>query len=119
MSKNAYKDLVAWQKAVQLASIIYKCTDNFPNKEQFGITNQMRRAVVSISSNIAEGYRRRTRKEYCHFVRIAYGSVSELETQVIIAGNIGYLPPDSKNQIAPIIDETSKLIKGLIDYLES
>lgn len=117
MLKNGYQDLLAWQKAVQLATLIYKCTDNFPSKEIFGLTNQMRRAAISIPSNIAEGYRRKNQKEYCHFVRIAYGSASKLETQVIIAENIKYISELSKNEIKPLLDEVSKLINGLLNYL--
>lgn len=118
-TNSGYQDLLAWQKAIQLASLIYMYTDRFPSKEQFGLTNQMRRAVVSISSNIAEGYRRKTKKEYGYFVRIAYGSASELETQIIIAKNVGYLSTESQNQITAVLDETSKLIKGLADYLHT
>lgn len=117
MINNGFKDLLAWQKAVQLATLIYKCTDDFPSKEIYGLTSQMRRASVSISSNIAEGYRRKNPKEYAHFVKIAFGSASELETQLIIAENIGYLSKQSKDLIEPLLSESLRLLNGLTDYL--
>lgn len=80
-----YKDLIVWQKAVKLVVIIHELTDQFPNEEKFGLISQMRRAAVSIPSNIAEGRRRGTRKDFLSFLRIAYGSGSELETQIEIS----------------------------------
>ena len=82
---QSFKDLVVWQRAVQLTLAVYKLTSDFPAAERFGLTNQMRRASVSIASNIAEGYGRATKGEYVQFLGHARGSCSELETQVVIA----------------------------------
>lgn len=85
MSLNSHKDLIVWQKSIILAKEIYLLAGNFPKSEIFGITSQMRRCVVSIASNIAEGYGRKSRNEYNQFLSISYGSSLELETQLIIA----------------------------------
>lgn len=82
---SSYRDLVVWQKAIQLAIEIYQLTDRFPREEQFGLVSQMRRAAVSIASNIAEGRSRGTRKDFAHFLTMAYASGAELETQIYIA----------------------------------
>ena len=85
MKINSYKELIVWQKSIELVKLIYELTALFPKSEQFGITLQLRRAVVSIPSNIAEGYARRSHKEYLQFYSIAYGSALEIETQLIIS----------------------------------
>src|SRR3989338_11366185 len=86
---NSYKDLIVWQKSIELVIGIYKMTDKFPKSELYGLTSQIRRAAVSISSNIAEGYTRKHRLEYIQFLRIAFGS-GELETQIIIAKKLNF-----------------------------
>src|SRR3989304_1877241 len=85
---NSYKDLIVWQKAVKLALVVYELTSRFPKEESFGLTSQMRRSAVSIPSNIAEGRSRGTKKDFIQFLRIAFGSGAELETQIIIAKQI-------------------------------
>jgi len=85
-----YKDLEVWKKAVELVTEIYRLTTSFPDSEKFGITNQMRRASVSIPSNIAEGSARHHAKDFTHFLRIADGSAAELETQLIISAKLGF-----------------------------
>lgn len=85
-----YKDLDVWQKAVELVAEIYRITSSYPDVEKFGITNQMRRAAVSIPSNIAEGSARHHAKDFIHFLRIADGSAAEVETQLIISKKLGY-----------------------------
>jgi four helix bundle protein len=85
---KSFKDLVVWQKSVDLTQNIYKTTQVLPTSEQFGLTTQMRRSAVSIPSNIAEGKMRSTRKEFAHFLHIAQGSAAELETQIIITKNL-------------------------------
>jgi four helix bundle protein len=89
---KSFRDLVVWQRAVDLAVLIYKTTEQFPKAEMYGLTNQMRRASVSVASNIAEGYNR-SQAELRHFLEITRGSLAELETQLEIAQRIGFLPP--------------------------
>ena len=90
MLKN-YKELNVWQKSYKLCLHIYKVTKRFPKDEMYGLTSQIRRSAVSIPSNIAEGYGRKTTLEYVRFLYIAYGSVCELETQTMISGDLGYV----------------------------
>ena len=90
MLKN-FKELKVWEKSYQLSLSIYKITTEFPNDEKFGLTSQVRRAAVSIPSNIAEGYGRRTRADYIKFLHIAYGSCCELETQILLSGDLGFM----------------------------
>jgi len=93
MSKEIrnHKDLEVWKKSMDFVSNIYKITESFPNKEVYGLTNQIRRAAVSVPSNIAEGAARSSKKEFIQFLYIALGSLSELETQIIIANRLEYL----------------------------
>src|SRR3989338_6281777 len=93
MSIHSHKDLIVWQKGIDLSKKIYILTEKFPREEIYGITSQMRRAAISIPSNIAEGRSRGTRKDFVQFLRIAIGSASELETQIEIAKNL----PQTKN----------------------
>jgi len=87
---QSFKDLVAWQKSIDMTTSVYELTSRFPDAERFGLTNQMRRAAVSVSSNIAEGYGRSTKGEYHLFLGHACGSCSELETQLVIAKRLGF-----------------------------
>jgi four helix bundle protein len=98
---KSFRDLLVWQRAVDLAVHIYKVTEQFPKSEMYGLTNQMRRASVSVASNIAEGYNR-SQAELRHFLEIARGSLAELETQLEIAQRIGYLPPAYTDLLAEI-----------------
>ena len=86
-----YKNLIVWQKAIEPVVAVYKSTENFPKHELFGIVSQMRRAAISLPSNIAEGQSRQHLKEYIQFLKIAYGSAAELDTQLLIAHKTGYL----------------------------
>ena len=92
MSKASYQDLIVWQRSVDLGIEIYKVTEYFPADERFGLISQMRRAAVSIPSNIAEGKYRRSSKEFAKFLHIAFGSGAELETQLLFSLRLGYLP---------------------------
>src|SRR3989344_4786346 len=85
---KSYKDLIVWQKGVDLSVLVYELTEQFPRDERYALTSQMRRAVVSIPSNIAEGRCRSTKKDFCNFLHIALGSAAELETQIEIARRI-------------------------------
>jgi four helix bundle protein len=116
MSKT-HKDLDVWKKAIQLVTEIYNITESFPDKEKFGITLQIRRSSISIASNIAEGAARNTKKEFVQFLYIALGSLSELETQLIISINLGYL--NSIDDTFTEIIEIRKMTLGLIKYLKS
>ena len=86
-----YKDLIVWQKAMDLVSDVYRVTTNFPRQETYGLTNQLRRSAVSVPSNIAEGHGRATKGEFIQFLCHSRGSLLELETQMLIATNLGYL----------------------------
>ena len=110
-----FRDLLVWQKGHSLVLLIYKLTSNFPISEQFGITNQMRRAAVSITSNIAEGFSRRSLKEKIQFYYIAHGSLSELENQIQIAKDLGYLTETEYHELYSLFIETGKLLNSLIN----
>jgi four helix bundle protein len=113
-----YKDLQVWQKAYQLCLEVYKATGEFPKHELYGIVAQIRRAAVSIPSNIAEGYGRKTTKEYIQFLYVAYGSICELETQVLLSGDLGYLSSDLLEKLQDGIREVERMLKALITSLE-
>jgi four helix bundle protein len=103
--------LEAWKEAMALVSVIYRATQNFPKEELYGLSSQLRRAAVSIPSNIAEGAARQGSREFAQFLNISTGSISELETQLLIAVNLGYL-----SNTAPAFDDlerVSKLVHGL------
>ena len=110
---NNYRELTVWQRSVDMATSIYKLTDHFPKSEMFGLTSQLRRCVVSISSNISEGAGRRSPKEFKHFLSISYGSACELETQLLIAGNVGLANEDQLKGLLQEIDEIQKMIYSL------
>jgi four helix bundle protein len=114
---KSHKDLDVWKKSMDLVTEIYRVTKNFPKEETYGLTNQMRRCVVSIPSNIAEGAGRNSKKEFVQFLYVALGSVSELETQLIIALNLAYLR-DIK-QFLYQIESIKKMLNGLINHLKS
>ncbi|MCI0457895.1 MAG: four helix bundle protein [Gemmataceae bacterium] len=113
--KNHYKDLIVWQKAMRLVVEVYRATQAFPKEELYGLTCQLRRAAVSIPSNIVEGQGRLTRGEFRHALGIAKGSLHELETQLLIAQELGYLkqPQALLGQTA----EVARLLNGLLNSL--
>ena len=90
---ESYRDLIAWRKAMHFVRDIYDSTRAFPKEELYGLTNQLRRAAVSIPSNIAEGQARYSPKEFCHFLSHARGSLVEIETQILVSQDLGYLSP--------------------------
>lgn len=106
-----------WQESVSLATHIYRLTEKFPKSEIYGLTSQMRRAVVSISSNIAEGAARTSSKEFSHFLNIAGGSLSELDTQLEIAHNLLFISSEQKQEIDTKIESISSKLAGLIKYV--
>ena len=109
-----FTDLIAWQEGHKLVLMIYKSTDKFPKKEVYSLTNQMRRAAVSITSNIAEGFSRKGKKEKARFYCIAKGSLTELQNQLIISKDINYMSKEKFHTIAEQTIQASKLISGLI-----
>ncbi len=118
MLKN-YKELKVWQKSYQLCLVIYKATKTFPKSEGFGLTSQMRRAALSIPSNIAEGYGRKTTPDYLRSLYIAYGSTCELETQILLSGDLDYLNKESLSELLRDIGEVERMLKALIKSLEN
>jgi four helix bundle protein len=118
MLKN-YKDLLVWQKAYQLCLAVYRATKGYPNEERYGLTSQIRRAAVSVPSNIAEGYGRKTTLEYIRFLYIAYGSNCELETQLLLSGDLGYLEAVTLSALQDETVEVERMLKALIKSLES
>ena len=113
---RTYRDLIAWQKSMQLVQVVYQCTNNMPEAERFGLTNQMRRAAVSIPSNIAEGYARQSTPDYLKFLRMARGSLAELSTQTELAVNLKMLP--THPPLNELLAETDRVLQGLIRSLE-
>ena len=108
-----YRDLVAWQKAMDLVTLIYNVTQDWPKTEIYGLTNQIRRAAVSIPSNIAEGQGRAATKEFAHHLSIARGSLLEVETQLLIAQRLGYISPEVSERILNHSAEVGRLLNGL------
>ncbi len=110
---KSFTDLYAWQEGHKLVIMIYKETEKFPRKEIFGLTNQMRRAVVSITSNVAEGFSRNTTKDKFQFYSIAQGSLTELQNQLIVARDVDYLDNELFKKIANQTITVNKLLNGL------
>jgi four helix bundle protein len=118
MRIRSYKDLIAWQKAIDLTIAIYGATKNFPREETFGLASQLRRAAISIPSNIAEGHSRNSTREFAHFLTIAVGSLNEAETQLLIAQKLGYINADTVDILFHHSTEMSKILHGLAASLK-
>jgi four helix bundle protein len=118
MARRPHKKLDAWLKAIELTVETYRQTERLPGDEKFGLISQMRRAAVSIASNIAEGDARDTKKDFIRFLHNAKGSLSELDTQVVICIQLGYLSGDDCEILNEDIKRESKLLTGLIRYLK-
>jgi four helix bundle protein len=114
-----HKELKVWQKGIELVKAIYLATDSFPKAEVFGLTSQIRRAAVSIPSNIAEGAGRHSEKELIHFLYITLGSASELETQIIIAKELSFLEINKSEEIQEMILEIIKMTSALIKSIKT
>lgn len=116
---NSYRELVVWQRAIELVVAVYELTEEFPKEEIYGLISQIRRAAVSIPSNIAEGRFRSTRKDFAQFLRVAYGSGAELETQI----EISKILPKTKNlnykKVDSLVSETMKMLNAIIRKLTS
>lgn len=114
---ESYRDLIVWQKSISLVVMVYTVTKKFPPDEMFGLISQMRRAAVSIPSNIAEGKYRYSTKEFLHFLRIAYASGAELETQIEISRQLFHTCTDDLNQTQAHLSEIMKMLNTLIRKL--
>ena len=110
---RTHRDLDVWKKSIDLVTLIYKYTADYPKDEMYGLTSQIRRCAVSIPSNIAEGSARTTKKDFSHFLAIALGSVAELETQLIISKNLNYLPETVLNELMPELISIRRMTLGL------
>lgn len=111
---RSHRDLLVWQKAMSLAEHVYQATRSFPREEAFGLTSQTTRAAVSIAANIAEGDGRGTRQAYVSFLRIARGSLLELETHIELAARVKLLPAEDATAILAKTDELGRMLNGLI-----
>ena len=116
---QSYRDLIVWQKAIDLVVEVYGVTKSFPETERYGLTSQMRRAAVSIPANIAEGYARKHRQEYTQFIRVAFASGAELETHLVIAKRLGYIPQSSYDHIESLLTEIMKMLNKFIVTLQT
>lgn len=116
---NSFEEIISWQAAIDLATEIYAITNEKTFQSDFDLSRQMRRAIVSVSSNIAEGFERQTQKEFIQFLFIAKGSVGELRTQLLIARNLKYINEDKYIELNKKSIEISKLISKFITYLKS
>jgi four helix bundle protein len=116
---RSYRELIAWQKAMKFVHEIYLATQAFPHAELYGLTSQLRRAAVSVPSNIAEGQARFSPKEFHHFLSQARGSLVEIETQLFIAKDLKYLPMSQADNLLVAADELGRVLNGLIASIKS
>ena len=119
MGGKNYRDLLACQEAMDLVEGVYRLTRSFPREEVYGLTGQLRRAAVSVASNIAEGQGRSTDRDFLHFLGIAYGSLREVETQILIAGRLGYIGEEKNEEALEQTSKVGRLLNGLMRSLES
>ena len=117
---QSYKDLLIWQRGIEIVALVYQLISNFPKDEIYALSSQIKRSAVSIPSNIAEGYGRQSTQSYIHFVKIARGSLCELETQLLVAYKLGFVKSESLySDIMKQITEESKMINSFLNKLES
>jgi four helix bundle protein len=114
-----YKDLIVWQKSMDLVLLVYRCTKTFPHDEAFCLTTQLRRAAISIASNIAEGKGRHSNQELTQFLFIARGSLLEVETQSMIAQRLGYLSTLDSSDLKITTSEVGRLLNGMITHFKT
>ena len=119
MGSQSYKDLLVWQKSIALCTQVYKVCEKFPRSELYGLADQMKRAAVSIASNIAEGQGRQHRKEFLHFISVANGSLAELDTQHIIAKNLNLVTAEESAHLNAGITEIRKMLYALASKLKA
>ena len=113
MPVQHYRELIVWQKAIVIVEEIYRATGDFPKSEIYGLTSQIRRAAVSIPSNIAEGQGRYSTRDFLHFLSMAQGSLMELETQITIAERLGYVDKTKEKHLLDLTTEVSRMLSGL------
>lgn len=113
-----HEKLDVWCRSMDFVVAVYRLTDSFPREEKFGLTSQLRRAVVSIPANIAEGAARKSPKEFLHFLSIAQGSASEVATELTIANRLGFCDADSHSQLHESLDDIGRMIIGLSKHLK-
>jgi four helix bundle protein len=113
MEIKGFRDLIVWQKAMNFVVQVYQVTSAFPSDERFGLTSQLRRCAVSIPSNIAEGHGREGTREFLNFLAIAYGSLNEAQTQIMIGERLGYIPADAGTNLLEMAAEVARLLNGL------
>ena len=116
---ETHKDLRVWQQSIEMVTSIYLMTKTFPKEELFGLVAQMHRAAVSVPSNIAEGYARGTDREKQHFLRISSGSISEIETQLMLSLNLGYIGQETYDELSELITSIWKQLNSLISFLKN
>ncbi len=116
---RSYKDLIVWQKSFELSLLIYSITKSFPKEEAYGLVSQIRRSVVSIPSNIAEGYNRGRKLEYIQFLQVAFASGAELETQILIAYRLGLISDSDFKMINDLLQEVMKMLNSLIRKIKT
>ena len=117
MKVKNYQDLIAWQRAMDLVELVYKASTRFPREEMYALTSQVRRAAVSIPSNIAEGQGRRTTSDFLRHLSIAYGSLREVETQLLIATRLNYITTAQVKMMMTKAGEVGRLLNGLMNSL--
>ena len=115
---DSYKDLIVWQKSILLVKDVYLVTAKFPGSELYGIVNQMRRSAVSIPANLAEGYARKSKKEYSQFIAISFGSATELETYLIISKELRFIDEEVYNKLTSLLTEILKMLNVLLSRLK-
>ncbi len=114
---ESFKDLIVWQKGIELVNEIYKVTKHFPKEELYGLTSQMRRAVISVPTNVAEGWSRGTTKNYIQFLEISRGSLYELNTLIVISTNQEYLSSEKCSEVESAINEIGRILNAIITKL--
>jgi four helix bundle protein len=116
---RSHRDLIAWQKGMDLIEQVYQVTRRFPQDERFGLVSQIRRAAVSIPSNIAEGFGRRTKQDYMRFLDMARGSANELDTQLQIAERLQFMPKQQAGDLLTALDEIQRVLYGLMQAVQN
>ena len=116
---KSYRNLIVWQKSIEVCALIYQLTRDFPSEETFGITSQLKRAAISVPTNISEGHSRNSRKEYRHFIGIARGSIAEVETLILLTKNLQFTSENKISEISALCTEIGKMLTSLNRKLQS
>lgn len=118
MAIESFKDLDAWKLSIRMTRFVYRASEKFPTDERFGLTSQIRRAAVSVPSNIAEGWGRGTTSDYARFLRMARGSLYEVETQCVVARELGFMDDEVFRATDEVISECGRVLAGLLRSIE-